>query len=103
MDIILKRSKLGKNFGTVLVPEGTIEFFPEIGVLIGEINDIQASLEGTNPTKDQIVEKLSEESKVNFLYLPVSIQDQLLLDRDPHGNVNVSKIDTEALLILLIK
>lgn len=80
VDIIVKRSKLDKNFGTVLVPEGTIEFFPEVGVLIGEINDIQASFEGQSVTKEQVVEKLTEESKKNFMYLPISLQDQLLLD-----------------------
>jgi diphosphate--fructose-6-phosphate 1-phosphotransferase len=101
VDIIVKRSKLGKSYGTFLIPEGAIEFFTDIGILIGEINDIQAKADGQ--TKDQVAEQLTETSRENFNFLPVSIQDQLLLDRDPHGNVNVSKIETEAILILLAK
>jgi pyrophosphate--fructose-6-phosphate 1-phosphotransferase len=73
VDLIVKRAKLGKNYGTLLIPEGTIEFFPDIGVLINEINEIQAKEE--NPTKSKVAELLSEKSRENFNFLPVSIQD----------------------------
>ncbi len=88
--MIVKRAKLGKNFGTVIVPEGTIEFFPEIGKLIDEINDICADHEGADNLHEIACKKLTADSKTNFLFLPKSIQDQLLLDRDAHGNVAVS-------------
>lgn len=88
VDIIVKRSKLGKTYGTFLIPEGAIEFFNDIGILISEINDIVAHNE--KPSKEKIIEFLTEKSRKEYLMLPLTIQDQFLLDRDPHGNVNVS-------------
>lgn len=80
-DMICKRAELGKNFGVVLIPEGLIEFIPEMKVLIGELN--------------QVEKKLTPASKKCLDSLPESVQKQLLLERDPHGNVQVSLIETE--------
>lgn len=97
-DIVQKRSAIGKDFGVVLVPEGIVEFIPEIGTLIGEINDILAS----GVKGEDVAAKLTKESNALFGYLPKNIRSQLLLDRDAHGNVNVSKIETEKLLASLV-
>lgn len=100
-DIICKRASKGKNYGVILVPEGLIEFIPEVHKLIGEINEIVAK-HITGDLRDYVMSHLSFESKALFSFLPRQISEQLLLDRDPHGNVQVSKIDTERLLILLL-
>lgn len=84
------------------MPEGLVEFVPEMGVLIGEINEILA-VEVTGDIRAFVTSKLSEASVNLFKILPESISEQLLLDRDPHGNVQVAKIDTEKLLILMVK
>lgn len=101
-DIICGRSQIGKNYGVILVPEGLIEFIPEMGTLIMEINDILAKpFEGE--IRKYVTKNLTTASRELFNFLPQSISNQLLLDRDPHGNVQVSKIDTEKLLILLLQ
>ena len=85
-DIICERSKRGKDYGVLLVPEGLIEFIPEMGVLIAEINEILAQdFEGD--IEDHIMKNLKEGNKELFQSLPKAISSQLLLDRDPHGNV----------------
>ena len=85
-DIICERSKRGKDYGVLLVPEGLIEFIPEMGVLIAEINEILAEdFEGD--IEDHIMKNLKEANRVLFQSLPKAISSQLLLDRDPHGNV----------------
>jgi diphosphate--fructose-6-phosphate 1-phosphotransferase len=85
-DIICERSKRGKDYGVLLVPEGLIEFIPEMGVLISEINEILAEdFEGD--IEDHILQNLKEKNKELFQTLPKAISSQLLLDRDPHGNV----------------
>lgn len=105
-NIVAKRAEKGMNFGVCLVPEGLIEFIPSLKVLIGEINDLLAKTEAdfnkleTSSEKISFVEgKLSAASKAVFDSLPVEIKAQLLADRDPHGNVQVSKIETEKLLM----
>jgi diphosphate-dependent phosphofructokinase len=105
-NIVAKRAEKGMNFGVCLVPEGLIEFVPSLKVLISEINDLLAKTEAefnkleTSSQKICFVEdKLSAQSKAVFDSLPVEIKAQLLADRDPHGNVQVSKIETEKLLI----
>ena len=101
-DIICKRAELKKDYGIILVPEGLIEFIPEMAVLISEINEL-LSKEFEGDIREYVVNHLTFTSQALFNLLPTSISSQLLLDRDPHGNVQVSKIDTEKLLILLLK
>lgn len=96
-DLIVLRSKKGKNFGVILIPEGLIEFIPEIKGLIRELNMKLA--EG----QSGVIERLTSDSRTTFLSLPKSIQEQLLFDRDPHGNIQVSHISTEQLLLELVK
>lgn len=110
-DIIVKRADIGKNFGIAVIPEGLIEFIPEMKSMIANLNDIMASLENdsafVNATtirdKFDIVENRLEANNAKvYASLPVLIKGQLLADRDPHGNVQVSKIETEKLLIEMI-
>lgn len=100
-DIVGKRSDAGKEYGVILVPEGLIEFIPEVKILIAEVNDILAK-EFTGDIEAFVLPALSESSRALFRVLPKAVSSQLLLDRDPHGNVQVSKIDTERLVILLL-
>ncbi len=106
--VIVARGNAGLNFGTVLIPEGLIEFIPNVKVLISELNDLLADNEEFNLLKSDehkrnfIVERLSADSKATFLGLPVAIARQLSLDRDSHGNVQVSLIETEKLLIEMV-
>ena len=111
-DIIVKRADKGKNFGIAIIPEGLIEFIPEMKSMIANLNDIMASLESdpdfVNATtirdKFDIVEnRLDEANAKVYNSLPILIKGQLLADRDPHGNVQVSKIETEKLLIEMIE
>lgn len=110
VDIIVRRSNSGKNFGIAVIPEGLIEFIPEMGSMISNLNDIMASLESDSSftsasasEKFSIVEsKLDSENAKVYASLPALIKTQLLADRDPHGNVQVSKIETEKLLIEMI-
>ena len=108
-DVVSARAARGDNFGVVIVPEGLIEFIPEVKTLIGEINDLLAAWEveySSLTTFDQqysfIMERLTSNSGSVFSALPVDIQKQLLMDRDPHGNVQVSRIETEKLLIMMV-
>lgn len=107
LNMIIKRSKINKNYGVILIPEGLIEFIPEISILIKEINDILSKESSYNKSTNELRvilnDCLTEESKKVFNYLPKLISDQLLLDRDPHGNVQVSRIETEKLLILSVQ
>jgi len=108
--IIVRRSKNGENFGVVLIPEGLIEFIPEVGMLIREINKLLGDNEQyftlikvLEKQSEWLSEKLTAESAKVFNSLPKNIQQQLLMDRDPHGNVQVSRIDTEKLIILMVE
>ena len=109
-DIIVRRSNAGKNFGIAIIPEGLIEFIPEMGSMISNLNDIMATLEtdanfvsASASEKFAIVEsKLESANAKVYNSLPALIKTQLLADRDPHGNVQVSKIETEKLLIEMI-
>ncbi|MBS0622461.1 MAG: diphosphate--fructose-6-phosphate 1-phosphotransferase, partial [Verrucomicrobia bacterium] len=94
-EVIEARRALGKKYGVVLIPEGLIEFIPEIKALISELNDLLSSGKG--------VEELSKITAATYASLPKSIQHQLLIDRDPHGNVQVSKIATEQLLMEMVE
>ncbi|KAG6573474.1 Pyrophosphate--fructose 6-phosphate 1-phosphotransferase subunit beta, partial [Cucurbita argyrosperma subsp. sororia] len=101
VDVISKRSKLGYNYGVILIPEGLIDFIPEVQQLIAELNEILAH--------DIIDEdglwkkKLKTQSYHLFEFFPQAIQEQLLLERDPHGNVQVAKIETEKMLIQMVE
>ncbi len=117
---IEKRSQKGKNYGVVLIPEGLIEFIPEVKNLIKELNNLLAgsSKQTKNKNKnenknnkiakeaqnkaEQVSQQLSASSRRCFNLLPTLIKEQLLFDRDPHGNVQVSKIETEKLLMELV-
>ena len=109
-DVVIKRAENKENFGVILIPEGLIEFIPEMKKLISELNDLLAK-EGENFTsieaKDEkikfILDRLPADLKAVFASLPEAIQLQLSNDRDPHGNVQVSLIETEKLLVELVK
>ncbi len=110
VDLIVKRAKAGKNYGIVLVPEGLIEFIPEMKELISALNDAladhEAELSKLNTLaakKEFILGKLPKKLADLMNSLPAGIAGQLMLDRDPHGNVQVSLIETEKLLVEMIK
>ncbi len=103
-DTVAARAEYGNNFGTVLVPEGLIEFIPAIKKLIAELNEVVAvnadkvaSLAGAD-LESFIAGNLSTENAATLKSLPANVARQLMLDRDPHGNVQVSLIETEKLL-----
>ena len=109
-DLIAKRAKAGKNYGIVLVPEGLIEFIPEMKELISALNDALADHEAAlakcatlAEKKAFILGKLPKKLADLMKSLPAGIASQLMLDRDPHGNVQVSLIETEKLLVEMIK
>ena len=105
VDVIVARANAGLNFGTVLIPEGLIEFIPAMKRLIAELNDLLAhnedfnALETDDEKRQYVKGMLSPESSQVYRDLPKGIARQLTLDRDPHGNVQVSLIETEKLLI----
>lgn len=110
--VVVARAEKGKNFGIVLVPEGLIEFIPEVKAMIANLNDKLAELEKDEAYKnastdaekfDIITKNLEPENAKVFNSLPAMIKAQLLMDRDPHGNVQVSRIDTEKLLIAMVR
>ncbi len=110
-DAVAKRAAKGMNFGVAIIPEGVVEFVPEFSALIHEINELIAGKKADEfnalPSWDEkyaFIEKgLSKESMSVFAILPQSIQQQLFLERDPHGNVQVSLIESEKLFSALVK
>ena len=103
-ETVAYRASQGNNFGVVLIPEGLIEFIPAIGRLIQELNDLLAAHGADykdldkDAQREYILAHLSEANKATFETLPEGVARQLSLDRDPHGNVQVSLIETEKLL-----
>lgn len=102
--VVAKRAEAGNNFGTILIPEGLIEFIPAIKRLITELNDYMARHDaefkaiGQSEQRAHIISKLTKENSDIYASLPEGVARQLTLDRDPHGNVQVSLIETEKLL-----
>ncbi len=103
-NVVARRAEDGNNFGTVLIPEGLIEFIPAVKKLIAELNDFLAAnaaeFAAVAPAQQRtfIIEHLSKENAEVYASLPEGVARQLTLDRDPHGNVQVSLIETEKLL-----
>lgn len=106
--VVAYRAKEGNNFGVVLIPEGLIEFIPAIGRLIAELNDLLAAHGADykdldkDAQREYILTHLSEANRSTFETLPEDVARQLSLDRDPHGNVQVSLIETEKLLSRMV-
>lgn len=100
--VVADRAANGDNFGTVIIPEGLIEFIPAIKKLIADLNDVLALPEAQNLGRseqiDFVKQHISDDNLAVFNSLPTSVARQLALDRDPHGNVQVSLIETEKLL-----
>jgi pyrophosphate--fructose-6-phosphate 1-phosphotransferase len=112
-DLICSRANQKKDYGVILIPEGVVEFIPEFKALIGELNALLAPDQPHGKVLDEMAAReqkaayvsrfLSPASQECFRQIPLEIQAQLLIDRDPHGNVQVSKIETERLLIEMVK
>jgi diphosphate-dependent phosphofructokinase len=110
---ISKRAAKNENFGVALIPEGLIEFIPEMKILISELNDLLAegsafadefnAIASDDDKREFVLKHLAEASEKVFRSLPKGIAKQLTLDRDPHGNVQVSRIETEKLLIEMVE
>jgi pyrophosphate--fructose-6-phosphate 1-phosphotransferase len=110
-DIVTTRARNGETFGVALIPEGLVEFIPEIKVLISELNELLSegdtaelfqTLATNTEKRDFVIANLTYESSKVYASLPSRIARQLTLDRDPHGNVQVSRIETERLLIEMV-
>lgn len=107
-NVVAKRAAQGKNFGTVLIPEGLIEFIPAMKELISELNDFLAHHQeefnavDRDEKRQYIVTNLSEKNASIYASLPEGVARQLTLERDPHGNVQVSLIETEKLLAEMV-
>ena len=110
-DSVAARAAKGWNFGVAIIPEGIVEFVPEFSVLIAEINELlageKADAFNNLPSWEEkyafIQKGLTKESMAVFAILPQSIQQQLFLERDPHGNVQVSLIESEKLFSEMVK
>lgn len=112
-DLICERAKDGKDYGIILIPEGVVEFIPEVKCLIEELNGLLAKtqshhavleqLESASEKINYISKLLSKDSLSCFQTLPEDNQGQLLISRDSHGNVQVSKIETERMMIEMVK
>ena len=106
--VVARRAAEGNNFGTVLIPEGLIEFIPAMKRLIAELNDFLARNKAEfkmikkSVRHSYLISKLSKENAALYASLPEGVARQLALDRDPHGNVQVSLIETEKLLAEMV-
>jgi pyrophosphate--fructose-6-phosphate 1-phosphotransferase len=107
---IARRAAKGLDYGIILIPEGVVEFIPEVKALIAELNTLlakeaetYAKLSDWEAQFSFVTGKLSAASAQVIASLPLDIQKQLLMDRDPHGNVQVSRIETEKMLILMVE
>ncbi len=108
-DVIVKRSNAGKDFGVVIIPEGLIEFIPDMKKMIATLNNLLEENKVEFEKRDELEEKrkfilskLEDELKNTYKILPKDIAYQMIMERDPHGNVQVSVIETEKLLIELV-
>ncbi len=108
-DVIARRAEDGNNFGVALIPEGIVEFIPEVGLLIAELNELLHhkedefnALTHKGEKIEFVLNNLSEKTSAVYASLPRLIQSQLTNDRDPHGNVQVSLIETEKLIIEMV-
>lgn len=108
-DVVVERSNRKENFGVALIPEGIIEFIPEFHVLISELNELLANkadqfgkLATDKERYDFVEASLSEANAKVFSSLPDFVQHQLVMERDPHGNVPVSQIETEKLIAAMV-
>lgn len=105
-EIVARRAANGNNYGTVLIPEGLIEFIPAIKKLIAELNDTLATEEAASVAREEVIDyvkaHLSADNLATFNSLPDGVARQIALDRDPHGNVQVSLIETEKLLSSMV-
>lgn len=108
VNVVVHRAEHDLNFGTILIPEGLIEFIPAMKKLIAELNDLLAhnddfnAMETDEEKRQYVKGMLSHDSALVYRDLPKGIARQLTLDRDPHGNVQVSLIETEKLLIEMV-
>ena len=110
-DSVAARAARGMNFGVAIIPEGVVEFVPEFSALIAEINELLAgakaeafnALPSWAEKYDFIKGGLTADSFAVFDILPQAIQQQLFLERDPHGNVQVSLIESEKLFSAMVK
>ncbi len=105
--VVALRADKGMNFGTIIVPEGVIEFVPAMKSLIAELNDLlahnpQFSTMSREAQRELVLTHLSKENATTFASIPAGVARQLTLDRDPHGNVQVSLIETEKLLSAMV-
>ncbi|MDR1403915.1 MAG: diphosphate--fructose-6-phosphate 1-phosphotransferase [Tannerellaceae bacterium] len=106
--IVALRAKQGQNFGTILIPEGLIEFIPAMRRLIAELTDFLIKNESEfklikrSEQRNYIISKLTKENSELYASLPETVARQLTLDRDPHGNIQVSLIETEKLLAEMV-
>jgi len=113
VQVIINRAANKENFGVALIPEGLIEFIPEMKTLIAELNELLAEGHATaeafnaqvtdDEKRDYVIAHLASDTSKVFKSLPKGIAKQLTLDRDPHGNVQVSRIETERLLIEMVE
>ncbi|MCH2175635.1 MAG: diphosphate--fructose-6-phosphate 1-phosphotransferase [Lentisphaeria bacterium] len=108
-DVVVKRAAKDLNFGVILIPEGIIEFVPAMKTLIGELNDLLAhgkTAEEFLGAQDEVALEalgLTAASAASFISIPPAIRKQFVMDRDPHGNVQVSLIESEKMLIEMVK